>query len=386
MSPPASHAPATRCVHAGAPRGEAREGLLTGLNTPIVSSTAFDYTRDTGVRYPRYLNTPNHQAVADKLTALEGAEAALVTASGMGAVSAVMLALLRPGDHAILLSNLYGGTTDLADGLLAPLGIELSRWDGDPATLAAQVRPETRLALVESPTNPLMRVIDLAAAAEVLRARDIHAVIDNTFATPVLQNPLALGFDLVVHSGTKYLGGHSDLLCGAVLGARELVDRVAEQAVRLGSALNGQDLALLERSLKTLSLRVERQCANAQRLAEWLADDPRIAGVHYPGLPGDPGHAVAREQMRAFGGMLGFRVAGSVDPGAFLAQLRLVTPAVSLGGVESTVCQPSRTSHAGLDAEGRAALGIDDRLMRFSTGIEDPEDLIADLDRALVSA
>lgn len=383
MPPPQSCSPATRCVHAGSPRGDARDGLLTGLNTPIVSSTAFDYTRDAAVRYPRYLNTPNHQAVAAKLAALEGAEAALVTASGMGAVSAVMLALLRPGDHAILLSNLYGGTTDLADGLLAPLGIELTRWDGDPATLAAQIRPQTRLALIESPTNPLMRVIDLAGTAEILHAHGVHAVIDNTFATPVLQNPLALGFDLVVHSGTKYLGGHSDLLCGAVLGAQAVIERVAEQAVRLGSALNGQDLALLERSLKTLSLRVERQSANALRLAQWLADDPRIAEVHYPGLPDDPGHALARDQMRAFGGMLGFRVADPVAPDAFLAGLRLVTPAISLGGVESTVCQPSRTSHAKMDSAGRAALGIDDRLMRFSTGIEDPDDLVTDLDQAL---
>lgn len=383
MSLPQSHAPATRCVHAGTPRGNAREGLLTGLNTPIVTSTAFDYTRDTTVRYPRYLNTPNHLEVAGKLAALENAEAALVTASGMGALSAVMLTLLRAGDHAILLSNLYGGTADLADGLLAPLGVEFTRWDGDPRTLAEQIRPETRLAVVESPTNPLMRVIDLAGTAEMLRARGVHAVIDNTFATPVLQNPLALGFELVVHSGTKYLGGHSDLLCGAVVGAQSLVDRVTAQAVRLGSTLNGQDLSLLERSLKTLSLRVERQSANALRLAEWLAGDARIAGVHYPGLPDDPGHAMAREQMRAFGGMLGFRLAGSVDPDAFLARLQLVTPAVSLGGVESTVCQPSRTSHAGLNSEGRAALGIDDRLMRFSTGIEDPDDLIADLVQAL---
>ena len=386
MSPPQYHAPATRCVHAGAPRGDAREGLLTGLNTPIVSSTAFDYTRDTAVRYPRHLNTPNHQAVAAKLAALENAEAALVTASGLGAVSAVMLSLLRPGDHAILLSNLYGGTDNLADGLLAPLGIELTRWDGDPGTLEALIRPQTRLALVESPTNPLMRVVDLAATAGLLRARGVHGVIDNTFATPVLQNPLALGFDLVVHSGTKYLGGHSDLLCGAVVGPQALVDRVAEQAVHLGSALNGQDLALLERSLKTLSLRVERQSANALRLAQWLADEPRIAAVHYPGLSDDPGHAVAREQMRAFGGMLGFRLAESVDPDAFLAALRLISPAISLGGVESTVCQPSRTSHARLDADGRAALDIDDRLMRFSTGIEDPDDLIADLAGALASA
>lgn len=373
---------ATLCVHAGHQRGPAEQGL----NTPVVTSTAFDYTRDDQVRYPRYFNTPNHRVVAARIAALEGAEQAFVTASGMGVVSAVFLALMKPGDHAIVLDGVYGGTTDLIDGLLKPYGFEVSVWDGRVESLAGLVRSNTRLAWVESPTNPLLNVIDLTAAADILRAHGVASIADNTFATPILQNPLRLGFDLVMHSGTKYFSGHSDLLCGALAGSSELIERIRPQAVRLGSSLNGQDLYLLERSLKTLSLRVERQSSNALKLARWLDAHAQIAGVHYPGLPASPDHGLASRQMRGFGGMLSFRLAKSVDVEKFLDHLQLISPAVSLAGVESTLCQPSRTSHARLSEQGRAALGIDDRLMRFSTGIESVDDLIADLEQALTSA
>ncbi|MDT8439354.1 MAG: PLP-dependent aspartate aminotransferase family protein [Wenzhouxiangellaceae bacterium] len=374
--------PATLCVHAGHERGPAEQGL----NTPIVTSTAFDYSRDDQVRYPRYLNTPNHRVVARRIAELERAEAAFVTASGMGAVSAVFLGLMKPGEHAILLDGLYGGTTDLIEGLLKPYGFEFSVWDGNPDTLAGLVRETTRLAWVESPTNPLLRVIDLAATAEVLRAHGVVGVIDNTFATPILQQPIRLGFDLVMHSGTKYLSGHSDLLCGAVAGPQALIDRIRPQAIRLGSSLNGQDLYLLERSIKTLALRVARQSDNALVIARWLNAHPQIDAVFHPGLPDDAGHAVAARQMSGFGAMLSFRLARAVAVETFLGSLALISPAVSLAGVESTICQPARTSHAKLTPEARAALGIDDRLMRFSTGIEAPEDLIADLDQALADA
>jgi len=372
----------TRCVHAGYETGAAEYGL----NTPVVTSTAFDYTRDSEVRYPRYLNTPTHRVVAARIAALEGAEAAFVTASGMGAVSAVFFGLLRPGDHVILLKGLYGGTSDLCQGLLIPFGVEFSIWDGDPGTLAGLIRDETRLAWVDSPTNPLLRIIDLRRTAEVLRQHEVIAVIDNTFATPILQQPLLLGFDLVMHSGTKYLSGHSDLLCGALAGSAALIERARQQAVRLGSSLNGQDLALLDRSLKTLGLRVERQSANAEQIAQWLSGRDDIDAVYYPGLADDAGHATASRQMRACGGMLGFRLARDVDVERFLENLELITPAVSLGGVESTICQPSRTSHARLSDNERAALGIDDHLMRLSCGIEAADDLRADLDNGLNTA
>jgi len=369
----------TACVHAGHERGTPEQGL----NTPIVTSTAFDYSRDNQVRYPRYMNTPNHRVVANRIAALEGAEAAFVTASGMGAVSAVFLGLMKPGDHAILLDGLYGGTTDLVEGLLAPYGLEFSTWDGDPVSLASLVRDNTKLGWVESPTNPLLRVIDLEATATVLRKHGIVSVVDNTFATPILQQPIKLGFDLVMHSATKYFGGHSDLLSGALAGSEALIARIRPQAVRLGSNLNGQDLYLLERSIKTLALRVERQAENATTIAGWLASRENISAVFYPGLESDPGHGIAARQMRAFGGMLGFRLGDAVSPERFLAQLQLICPAVSLAGVESTICQPSRTSHAKLTADARNALGIDDRLMRLSAGIERVEDLIADLEQAI---
>jgi cystathionine beta-lyase len=366
-------------VHAGYERGTPEQGL----NTPIVTSTAFDYSRDDQVRYPRYMNTPNHRVVANRIAALEGAEAAFVTASGMGAVSAVFLGLMKPGDHAILLDGLYGGTTDLVEGLLKPYGFEFSTWDGNPVSLSSLVRDNTKLAWVESPTNPLLRVIDLEATADVLRQRGIVSVIDNTFATPILQQPIKLGFDLVMHSATKYFAGHSDLLSGAVAGTDELISRIRPQAVRLGSSLNGQDLYLLERSIKTLAIRVERQSANASATAEWLESRDGVSRVFYPGLKNDAGHAIATRQMRAYGAMLAFTLDSEVDPDRFLDQLQLISPAVSLAGVESTICQPSRTSHAKLTIEARKALGIDDRLMRLSVGIERVEDLIADLEQAI---
>jgi len=369
----------TLCVHAGADD----QPDEMGLNTPIVTSTAFDYTGDGTVRYPRYLNTPNHRAVAAKIAALEGAESAFVTASGMGAVSAAFLALMRPGDHAILLDGLYGGTQDLVGGLLEPLGFEFSIWNGDPRDLATLVRPETKLAWCESPTNPLLRVVDLKATADRLRELGVVSVVDNTFATPILQRPVELGFDLVMHSATKYFGGHSDLLAGALAGKAELIDRILPHAIRLGASLNGQDLYQLERSLKTLALRVQRQSDSAATLAERLQRDDRVAEVFYPGLTSDAGHAVARRQMDGYGGMLTFRLADAVEPGAFLAALDLIRPAVSLAGVESTICQPARTSHAKLSDDARVRLGIDDRLMRLSVGIEAVADLSADLDRAL---
>jgi cystathionine beta-lyase len=366
-------------VHAGQRSGPAEHGL----NTPIVSSTAYDYTGESGVCYPRYLNTPNHRVVAAKIAALESAEDALVTASGLGAISAAFAGLLEPGDHVILLDGLYGGTSDLIDGLLVPWGLRYSIWDGDPDSLIEVIEERTRLAWVESPTNPLLDIVDLPGTAEVLRRHDVIAAIDNTFATPILQRPIEFGFDLVMHSATKYFGGHSDLLCGALAGSAALIERIRPAAVRLGSSLNGQDLALLERSMKTLELRVERQSSNARHLAERLSSCDGIVGVHYPGLTDDPGHDTAKRQMDGYGGMLAFRLAESIDPTRFLAALELVAPAVSLGGVETTICQPSKTSHSKLTQKERERLGIDDRLMRLSVGIEAFEDLYADLIRAL---
>ncbi len=368
----------TACVHAGA----VAQPAALGVNTPVVTSSAFDYRADH-VRYPRYHNTLNHDVVAARVAALESAEAGLVTASGMGAISAVFLGLMRPGDHAILLDGIYGGTIDLVSGLLEPLGMRFSTWDGVPDSLPGLIEERTRLVHVESPTNPLMDVVDLRAVAQVARASGLISVVDNTFATPLLQRPVEIGFDLVVHSGTKYLAGHSDLLCGAIVGRAELIARLRPTVIRLGSSLNGRELSLLERSIATLAVRVERQSANAGVLARLLQSHGSVEAVHYPGLADHPDHAVAARQMSDFGAMLSFRLADSIDPDRFLDDLKLVRPAVSLGGVESTICQPSRTSHAKVGAEIRQRLGIDDRLMRLSVGIEAADDLWRDLDQAL---
>ncbi len=371
-------APETLCIHAGA--GDYPAPF--GLNTPVVTSSAFDYRADH-VRYPRYHNTLNHDLVATRVAALEGAEAGLVTASGMGAISAVFLGLMRPGDHAIVLDGIYGGTIDLIEGLLKPLGMTFSVWDGGPDHLDDLVTERTRLIHVESPTNPLMRVIDLSRVAECCRGHGLVSVIDNTFATPILQRPIEFGFDLVVHSATKYFGGHSDLLSGAVVGRADLMDAIRPTAIRIGSSLNGQDLALLERSLKTLAVRIERQSENAGRLAARLADHSGVSEVFYPGLDSHPDHELAGRQMSDFGAMLSFRLSRNIDPERFLDRLALIQAAVSLGGVESTICQPSRTSHAKLDSKERDRQGIDDRLLRLSVGLESPDDLWRDLEAAL---
>lgn len=368
----------TDCIHAG----ERHLPAEFGVNTPIVSSSAFDYRGD-GVRYPRYHNTLNHEVVARRIAALDGAEAGLVLASGMGAISAVFLALMKPGDHAILLDGLYGGTMDLVHGLLEPLNMTFSIWDGEPANLAGLIQDNTRLVHLESPTNPLMTVVDLRATAAVCREHGLVSVIDSTFASPICQQPIALGFDLVMHSATKYLGGHSDLLCGTLAGSQTLIDRILPTVIRLGASLNGTDLALLERSIKTLPVRVTQQSHNATALAAFLDDHSSIAAVHYPGLASHPGHAIAARQMQPFGAMLSFQLAKSMDPERFLDRLQMIRPAISLGGVESTIGQPALSSHAKLSAEERARLGIDERLMRLSVGLEAIDDLIADIEQAL---
>ncbi|QOC22623.1 PLP-dependent transferase [Wenzhouxiangella sp. AB-CW3] len=380
MKNPANHDSTldTACVHAGEEKLEAR----FGLNTPVITSSAFDYT-DGEVRYPRYHNSLNHQVVAAKIARLEGAEAGLVTASGMGSISAVFLSLMKPGDHAVLLDGLYGGTTDLVEGLLTPSGFRFSIWDGDPDHLDSLITPHTRLLLVESPTNPLMTIVDLEHTAAIAQQHDTVSVIDNTFATPVVQQPIRHGFDLVVHSGTKYLGGHSDLLCGALAGSKELIEHIHPTVVRLGSSLNGQDLYLLERSLKTLSLRVRQQSANALELARRLDGHEAIDEVLYPGLPEHPSHTIASGQMKGFGGMLSLRLGKDRDPTRFLDALELIRPAISLGGVETTISQPSRSSHAKLGDSERNRLDIDDHLFRLSTGIEGVDDLWHDLRHAL---
>jgi cystathionine beta-lyase len=373
---------ATQAVHAGS----MRDRNLGGINSPILTSSAIEYLDDTEVRYPRYFNTFNQQVVAAKLCALEGATDGLVTSSGMAAISGILMGLLHPGEHAIVLQGMYGGTHDLITTEFRRLGIGHSFTSGAPEDVRQLIRPETRLLFVESPTNPLMQVVDLAAVADMAHEHGIVCAIDNTFATPILQNPLELDFDLVMHSGTKYLGGHSDLCCGAVLGAETLVERIRTHAVMHGGSLNAQDCYLLERSLKTLELRVRRQSDNALQLATTLEATSGVAQVHYPGLANDSGHAVASRQMSGFGGMLSFELEPGLDPLRMLRTLRWIPCAISLGGVETTICQPVATSHARMPVEERERLGITPQLLRVSVGIEDPDDIASDLIQAIRAA
>lgn len=356
---------------------------MGGLNTPLLSSSAIEYLDDSEVRYPRYFNTLNHDVVAEKMSALENAEAGLVTSSGMAAISAIFFGLLHKGQHVVFTEGLYGGTHSLIVNELQRFGISYSFAAPDTASIEAAITADTGMIFVESPSNPLMTIVDLAAIADIGKQHDAITVIDNTFASPILQNPINHGFDLVMHSGTKYLGGHSDLCCGTVNGPALLIAKVRNHAVAYGGCLNAQDCHLLERSLKTLELRVSRQSDNAAIIACQLDQNKGIKKVYYPGLESHPGHDVAKRQMTGFGGMMSFELADGIDPIAYLHRLQMVNCAVSLGGVETTICQPVATSHQKVSEEERQRLGITPALLRVSAGIEDADDIAADLLAAL---
>ncbi|MCA1614363.1 MAG: aminotransferase class I/II-fold pyridoxal phosphate-dependent enzyme [Acidobacteria bacterium] len=334
--------------------------------------------------YTRYGN-PTHRQVEATVAALEGGEAALVTASGMGAIFPAVMSLLQGGDHVVAQRAHYAGTTKLMRDMLPRWGIERTFVEqADPEEFAAAVRPNTKLIYVESPSNPLMQLTDLRAVAGLARARGITTIIDNTFATPVNQRPLELGLDAVVHSATKYLGGHHDLTAGAVVGSRAFVERVWEFAIVSGAVLSPFDAWLLLRGLRTLGLRVERQNRNALALAQFLASHPRVERVNYPGLESHPQHALARRQMSGFTGMMSVELEGGADAASrFISKLKVARCAVSLGGVETVVVPVAAMWGHQHTPEQRRALGIGDGLVRISVGAEDERDLVADFAQAL---
>ncbi len=364
---------------------EKEHAVGSGIAGAIQPSTAFQYLDGGDQFYPRYFNTPNQDSVVAKLCALEKAESGIVFSSGMAAISTTMLALLNPGDHAILLTGLYGGTNSFISNELDSIGVETTYVDGSVESFAEAARDSTKMVYLESPTNPMLSIVDLAAISAWSRQAGIVSVIDNTFASPILQNPIDFGIDVVVHSGTKYLGGHSDLSCGAVLTSKKLAKRIKEKALRYGGSLNALMCYLLERSIKTLALRVEQQSRNAQRLAEYLDSHEHVQRAWYPGLANHPGHEIAKSQMSSFGGMIAFELATSIDVVAFLRSLNVVTPALSLGGVESTICVPSLTSHRGMSSDDLADMGLSDQVLRLSVGIENPTDLEQDIGSAIES-
>lgn len=382
-SRPESRALATEVVH-----GARTAGPRDPVVTPLVQSANFvsDAAADPdALPYPRYGNTPNADLVQRRLAVLEGADAALVLSSGMGAIACALLALLRPGDHLLASEWLYGGARRLLEEELAAFGIATTFVDPSYARRwRQQVRARTRAIFVETPTNPVCRVVDLKPLSALAKDSGLAFVVDSTFASPVNLRPLEHGADVVIHSGTKYLNGHNDVLAGVVAGTAPYVEEVRRKMMLWGQAPDPFACWLLERGLKTLDVRVRRQNDNALRVALWCATQPAIRAVHYAGLPSHPDHDVAASQMDGFGGMLAFELAaGAAGTERFLARLQLITPAPSLGGVETIISEPRRTSHAHLSAEQRAAAGIPDGLLRLSVGVEDPDDLIADLAQAL---
>lgn len=368
----------TQCVHSGS----YVDTKTRGVNTPIFTSSSYEYLDRDDIPYPRYCNTPNQNAVIQKMCALEGAEAGVVFSSGMAAMSTAILTFAGTGDHVVMLDELYGGTHTLATKLFALHGIAHSFVETHAEAVINAARENTKVMVIESPTNPLLTVIDIRKVADFAKKNNIITIMDNTFASPINQNPIDMGIDIVVHSGTKYLGGHSDICCGVAVGAAAHIQPVLDLARLLGGSLNAQTCYLLERSLKTLALRVACQTRNALHLAEFLKAHASVGHVYYPGLPDGSGHEIAASQMKGFGAMLSFELAHP-DPTGFLRRLELITPAVSLGGVETLICAPAVTSHATMTDAERKRVGITGALLRLSVGIEDVSDLEHDLKQAL---
>jgi cystathionine gamma-lyase len=376
------HGFATRAIHAGQDADPATGATVV----PIYATSTYTQEapgRHKGYEYSRSGN-PTRAALEACLASLEGGERGLAFASGLAATTAV-LSLLHPGDEVVAAADLYGGTYRLLERVFKPWGL-VTRYTEDPAPggFSRLVTPKTKLVWIETPTNPLLQILDIAAVAEIAHKAGALLAVDNTFASPYLQQPLQLGADLVVHSTTKYLGGHSDVVGGAVVGRNQQLNQIAFYQNAAGGVPGPFDAWLTLRGVKTLALRMERHSANARELAGWLVGQPQVDRVFYPGLPEHPGHELARRQMRDFGGMISVRVRGGGEGARrFLGRTRLFSLAESLGGVESLVCYPATMTHASIPADVRQARGVDDGLVRLSVGIEDVDDLREDLRQAL---
>jgi cystathionine gamma-synthase len=378
--------------------GEAEPSMGGATQQPVVWSVGFGYPdvdswqdvllgRESGHIYTRFTN-PTVDAFAEKVRELEGAAAATSFATGMAAVSNSLFSLLAPGDRVVSVKDTYGGTNRMFVDFLPRVGVEVELVEtADQEALEGAIAKGCKVVYLESPTNPTLKVMDLASAAAAAHRVGAVVLVDNTFATPINQNPLALGADLVLHSATKFLSGHADVLGGVICGDADLVKLVKEYREITGAALDPMAAYLLIRSLKTLALRVTRQNENALRISRWLQEHEAVDTVNYPGLESHPQHELARKQMRGFGGMLSFDLKGGMDAvKRMLPRLRLAHRAANLGAVETLVGVPATTSHAECTAEQRAAMGIPEGLIRYSAGIEDPDDLIADLAQALEDA
>lgn len=369
----------TICTHVG----EVEDKQFKGAISPLYMSSSYAYEDVDVKRYPRYFNTPNQEALCKKIAMLEKCESALIFGSGMAAVSTAMLTFLHKGDHVVLPQTLYGGTYNFVVEEFHKFGIEYSFAEGfSEADFAEKIQKNTKVIFVETPSNPLMRITDLEMISKLAKKHGIITMIDNTFASPVNQTPADFGIDIIIHSATKYMGGHSDILAGAVAASEEHIKIIWNLAKNLGGSLSDYTVWLLERSMKTMVLRVKAQNKNAKKMAKWLNKNPLVDKVYYPGLKSHPDHELAKKQMNGYTGMLSFEINESLNVGDFLKALKMIKASMSLAGVEFTILSPAKTSHSLLSAEDRKKQNISDGLLRFSVGIEEVEDIITDLEGA----
>jgi len=381
----------TLAIHAGEPQ---RHGVNAAVGTSICRSSTFTFSstqemkewaegKNSAYIYTRYGN-PTLSVAEGKIAALEGAEAAVVTASGMAAISSALLGALKQGDELISTAQLYGGSYRLLRDVFPDMGITVRHVGTSLAGIESLVTPRSKVLYVETPTNPTLRLVNLEQALAFAKKHKLTAIIDNTFASPVLQKPIAMGFDIVVHSATKYMAGHSDIIAGAAAGSRRWIDRVRHMVIYLGGSMDPGAAFLLIRGLKTMGMRVEKQCANAMVVAKFLEKHPKVARVHYPGLKSHADHALARKQMKGFGSMLAFDLKGGLPAARrFCDRVQLFLLAASLGGVESLVVLPIYSSHYNMTEKELAQAGVTPVTVRMSVGLEDASDLIADLKQAL---
>ena len=370
----------TICVHVG----EVKDEQFKWAISPIYPSTSYAFDEVDIKRYPRYFNTPNQEFLRKKIAVLEHTEDALIFSSGMAAISAALFAFLKTGDHVIIQQVIYGGTFNFIANEFDKFGIEYSFTESDKIEdFEPLIRPNTKVMYIETPSNPLLGITDIKAIAELSKQHQIITMIDNTFASPINQNPFDFGINIILHSATKYMGGHSDISAGAIAATKKHIDLIWKTAINYGGNLSDQTVWLLERSLKTMNLRVKEQTKNAQIMAEYLEKNLNIDAVYYPGLLSHPQYEIAKKQMKGFGAMLSFELKNTIDAMAFQRQLQLIKPSMSLAGLESTTVSPVKTTHALLSEEERLERGIKNGLIRFSVGIEESEDLIADIEQAI---
>jgi cystathionine beta-lyase len=370
----------TKCVHSG----DLIDDRFKGATSPLFPSTAYDFIDVNEDKYPRYFNTPNQLALSKKIADLENSEDALLFGSGIAAIFSSLFSFIKSGDHVIFQSSIYGGTLNLVIKEFKKFNIKYSLVDSsDLKDYEKEIKTNTKIIFIESPSNPLLKLIDLKSIAELCKKNNLISIIDNTFSSPINQNPSDFGIDIIIHSATKYLGGHSDILAGALASNKKYIQTIKESSINYGGNLSDYTVWLLERSIKTLSLRVAKQNENALKVAKFLFEHQKVNSVNYPGLKSHPDHQLSLTQMKGFGGMLSFELNNLDEAIKFTRKIKLIKSAMSLGGVESTICSPTLTSHSKISKEEREKIGIFDGLLRFSIGIEDFEDIRNDLDQAL---